>query len=159
MKVLTKVVVTMLVLFSMACDDITKVPRKSEVSSSQRPSYFTRKKECAEIGYQYFQRSKSQVEAFVGKAQADKWVRNGPLTTYSPERDSCLVAWTEFVADKDVNGKYFQIHAGYLYDALTNEDLASYGYSKNAEGVQNTETMTEEQYKRKVKELMGISQP
>jgi hypothetical protein len=56
---------------------------------------------------------------------------------------------------RPTNGRYFQVHAGYLYDALTNEDLAHYGFIKNADGgIQGTDNVTEDQYKERVKKRM-----
>jgi len=81
---------TFLALLVTGCDDVKQTPvLKNDLGAFHlfRRTYFDKKKQCAEVGWAYYQRQRSELEREFGKDKGGTWV-NGPYFAYNSERDS-----------------------------------------------------------------------
>ena len=130
--------------------------QKKKSNEVTAPGPFEKKKQCAEVGWQYYQRSRAETERVVGHKYDS--IDSGPFYAFSPDRDSCLASWDSMLNGQRPDKSYYSISSGYVYDTLTGELLADYSVTKNVRGSveQSMGTLTEDAFKSKRKQLMGF---
>lgn len=68
-----------LTLLLVGCDAISKIPVKDATAPKSKAT-FEKKKQCAEVGWQYFQRKRSELEREFGQSTD---MVNGPYFAYN----------------------------------------------------------------------------
>src|ERR1051325_880787 len=154
MNILTAVMAAgLLVLVGCNFDHAAKNKRQGAA-----PGLFEAKKQCAAIGWQYYQRERAEFERMLGHKRV--WPTDeddGPYCAYSPDRDTCLVSWESTSTVERPDHSFSRSTYGYLYDALTGELVAHYSVTKGMDGkVMDATNGSVDSFKRTRKSLMGF---
>jgi hypothetical protein len=116
-------VVLLAVLLLVSCERPTSLP--SGEHQPENKVTFERKRQCAEPGQKYFERTTEEVRSQASKGN-EPFVSQGRYFAYNADRDSCLVARET----TKVTAQGQTLAGGYVEDVLTGESLASYGSSQ-----------------------------
>jgi hypothetical protein len=154
MKLLTAVTAAGLLVFA-GCDFGNVSRNSAEVA---RARMFEKKKLCAQIGLEFYQRNRTEFERMLGHKRvspADE--DDGPYCAYNSDRDTCLVSWESTSTVERPDRSFSRSTYGYLYDALTGELIAHYEVMKDQTGkVIGTTTGNADTFKKTRKVLMGF---